>query len=81
MSYLYHKNSKILDTWYNSSHNCAENDAVQIYRAVLLPMDVYEMADSTDPDQTAPNGAVWSGSPLFAQTYLPQYLHFLQYNN
>ena len=31
------------------------------------------MANSVDTDQTAPEGAVWSGSSLFAQTYLPQY--------
>ena len=24
------------------------------------------MANSVDPDQTAPPGAVWSGSPMFA---------------
>ena len=29
-----------------------------------------EMANSKDPDQTAPVGAVWSGSALFAQAYL-----------
>ena len=27
-------------------------------------------ANSVDPDQTAPLGAVWSGSALFAQAYL-----------
>ena len=35
------------------------------------------MANSVDPDQTAPTGAVWSGSSLFAQTSLcPSYLDF-----
>ena len=28
------------------------------------------MANSVDPDQTAPSGAVWSGSALFAYTIL-----------
>ena len=28
--------------------------------------DRYAWANSTDPDQTAPRGAVWSGSTLFA---------------
>ena len=28
------------------------------------------MANSTDPDQTAPEGAVWSGSALFAYIIL-----------
>ena len=32
------------------------------------------MANSADPDQTAPLGAVWSGSTLFAQTFLSVYL-------
>ena len=32
------------------------------------------MANSVDPDQTAPLGAVWSGSTLFAQTYLSENL-------
>ena len=29
-----------------------------------------EIANSEDPDQTAPRGAVWSGSARFAQTYV-----------
>ena len=28
--------------------------------------DRYARANSADPDQTAPRGAVWSGSTLFA---------------
>ena len=32
------------------------------------------MANSVDPDQTAPLGAVWSGSALFAQTCLSENL-------
>ena len=35
--------------------------------------DANEMANSVDPDQTAP------GSTLFVQTYLPQYLEILWY--
>ena len=35
------------------------------------------MANSVDPDQTAPLGAVWSGSTLFAQTCLSEtYDHY-----
>ena len=30
-------------------------------------------ANSADPDQTAPEGAVWSGSTLFA---IPIYMYF-----
>ena len=37
-----------------------------------------EMANSEDPDQTAPLGAVWSGSALFAQTYLSENLESLR---
>ena len=29
-------------------------------------LDRYALANSEDPDQTAPRGAVWSGSTLFA---------------
>ena len=28
------------------------------------------IANSVDPDQTAPSGAVWSGSALFAYVFL-----------
>ena len=34
---------------------------------------------SVDPDQTAPLGAVWSGSTLFARAYLSENLGSLQY--
>ena len=33
-----------------------------------------EMANSEDPDQTAPSGAVWSGSTLFAHAILSEIL-------
>ena len=36
----------------------------------MNPNDADGMADSVDPDQTAPLGLVWSGSALFAQAYL-----------
>ena len=36
-------------------------------------------ANSADPDQTAPLGAVWSGSALFAQAYLSKNLGSLRY--
>ena len=40
------------------------------------PNDVDRVANSVDPDQTAPLGAVWSGSALFAQVYLSEnFLH------
>ena len=34
---------------------------------------------SEDPDQTAPLGAVWSGSALFAHTYLSENLGSLRH--
>ena len=37
---------------------------------VMNPKDAGEMANKVDPDQTAPSGAVWSGSTLFAKTCL-----------
>ena len=40
------------------------------YSAVMQPNDADGMANSVDPDQTAPFGAVWSRSELFVQTYL-----------
>ena len=36
-----------------------------------------EMANGVDPDQTAPIGAVKSGSALFAQAYFSQYLELV----
>ena len=42
--------------------------------------DADRIANSVAPDQTAPLGAVWSGSALFAQTYLSINLGSLQYN-
>ena len=41
--------------------------------------DADRMANSVDPDQTAPLGAVWSGSALFAQAYLSENLGSLRY--
>ena len=38
------------------------------------PKDIDGIANSVDPDQTAPLGAVWSGSALFAQTCLSENL-------
>ena len=40
----------------------------------MRPKDAYGMANSVDPDQTAPLGAVWSGSALFARAYLSENL-------
>ena len=40
----------------------------------MCPKDLDGIAYSVDSDQTAPLGAVWSGSTLFAQTYLSENL-------
>ena len=45
----------------------------------MSPNDADRMANSVDPDQTAPLGAVWSGSALFAQAYLSENLGSLRY--
>ena len=46
---------------------------------VFCQNDANGIANSEDPDQTAPLGAVWSGSALFAQTYLSRNLGLLLY--
>ena len=45
-----------------------------LYQRVMSPNDADRMANSVDPDQTASLEAVWSGSALFAQTYLTENL-------
>ena len=45
----------------------------------MSPNDAGGMANSVDPDQTAPPlRAVWSGSVLFAQAYLSENLGSLR---
>ena len=48
------------------------------YHRVMSPNDADGMTNSIDPDQTAPLGAVWTGSALFAQAYLSKNLGSLQ---
>ena len=50
-----------------------------LYHRVMSPNDADRMANSVDADQTAPLGAVWSGSALFAQAYLSENLGSLGY--
>ena len=40
----------------------------------MCQKDAAEKANSVDPNQTAPSGAVWSGSTLFAQIWLSENL-------
>ena len=49
-----------------------------LYHREMSPNDADGMANSVDPDQTAPLGSVWSGSALFAQAYLTENLGSLQ---
>ena len=44
----------------------------------MHPKDAERIANSVDPDQTAPLGAVLSGSALFAQTCLSENLGTLR---
>ena len=44
----------------------------------MLLKDADGIANNVDPDQTAPLGAVWSRSALFAQTYLSEKLGSLR---
>ena len=45
----------------------------------MHPNDAEGIANSVDPDQTAPLGAVWSGSALFAQNCLSENSGTLRY--
>ena len=49
-----------------------------LYHRVMSPNDAEGMANSVQPDQTAPLWAVWSGSAPFAQAYLFENLGSLQ---
>ena len=48
---------------------------------VFRQKDANGIANSGDPDQTAPLGAVCSGSALFAQTYKSENVGSLRYFN
>ena len=62
------KNPKTSDT---------ENIAIVILK--LGQKHAVGIANSVDPDQTAPLGAVWSGSALFAKTCLSEKLGSLRF--
>ena len=81
----YRKFPKYSDTQ-NIGCNHSKIWTMWLYHRVMSPNDADGMANSVDPDQTAPLGpdqtaplgAVWSGSALFAQTYLSENLGPLQ---
>ena len=47
----------------------------------MLPKNAEGIGNSVEPDQTAPLGAVWSGSALFAQAYMSENLGSLRYQS
>ena len=60
--------------------NHSKSWTMWLYQSVMSPNDSNRMANSVDPDQTAPLGAVWSGCALFAQAYLSKNLGSLRYS-
>ena len=66
---LYRKFPKYSDTQ-NICCNHPKIRTTWLYNWEKCPKHVDGIANSVDPDQSAPLGAVWSGSALFAQTYL-----------
>ena len=74
----YRKFPKYLDT----QKICCNRSKVLtmwLYHRVMSPNDADGMANSVDTDQTAPLGAVWSGSALFAQASLSENFGSLRY--
>ena len=69
----YRKFPKYLDTQ-NICCNHPKSCTRWRFLRVMHPKDAEGIANSVDPDQTAPLGAVWSGSALFAQTCLSENL-------
>ena len=49
-----------------------------LHHRVMSQNDAGGIANSVDLDQTAPLGAVWSGSALFARAYLSENLGSLR---
>ena len=73
----YHKFPKYSDTQ-KIGCNHSKIWTKWLYHRVMSPNDADGMANSADPDQTAPLGAVWSGSALFAQACLSENLGSLR---
>ena len=75
---MYRKNPKILDTR-KFVVITLKGEQYCFSLRVMHPKDAERIANSVDPDQTTPLGAVWSGSALFAQTCLSENLGILRY--
>ena len=73
----YRNDPKFSDTQ-NICSNHSKVWTMWLYHTLMNPNDADGMANSVDPDQTAPLGAVWSGFALFAQAYLSENLGSLQ---
>ena len=73
----YRKFPKYSDTQ-NICCNHSKIWTMWLYHRVMGPNDADGMANSVHHDQTASLGAVWSGSALFAQTYLSENLGSLR---
>ena len=75
---MYRKNPKISDTQKIRCYH-PKSWTRWLFLRVMHSKDAAGIANSADPDQTAPLGAVWSGSALFAQTCLSENLETLWY--
>ena len=75
---VYRKAPKVWDTR-KLCCNHLKTGKKRFYHRVMHPNDADSMASSEDPDQTAPLGAVRSGSALFVQTSLSENLGSLRY--
>ena len=73
----YHKNPKYSDTL-KICCNHPKSWTRWLYQSVMPPKNAAGIANRVDPDQTAPLGAVWSGSALFAKAYLSENLGSLR---
>ena len=76
--YKYRKFPKYSDT----QRICCNHSKIRtmwLYHRVMSLNDAEGIANSVVPDQTAPLGAVWSGSALFAQAYPSKNLGSLRY--
>ena len=76
----YCENPKISDT----RKICGSHPKIWTWwleRTAMWSKDAEGIANSVDPDQTAPLGAIWSGSILFAQTCQSKNLGALRYTS
>ena len=79
MSFLTYRNDPKFSDTQNICCNHSKVWTMCLYHRLMSPNDADGMANSVDPDETAPLGAVWSGSALFAQAYLSENLGSLRY--